>query len=56
LEPPNISHFSDIIEFDNYYSWFAAKQLRYNIEIEEPMSTKMSESKKQPSGVKLAVE
>uniref|UniRef100_A0A1I7WT18 Uncharacterized protein n=1 Tax=Heterorhabditis bacteriophora TaxID=37862 RepID=A0A1I7WT18_HETBA len=26
---------SDIIEFDNYYSWFSAKQLRYNIEIEE---------------------
>ncbi|KAI6203699.1 hypothetical protein M3Y94_00586800 [Aphelenchoides besseyi] len=25
-----------IIEFDNYYSWFAAKQLRYNIEIDEP--------------------
>ncbi|WKX89367.1 hypothetical protein Q1695_008763 [Nippostrongylus brasiliensis] len=24
-----------IIEFDNYYSWFSAKQLRYNIEIEE---------------------
>ncbi|CAD6184208.1 unnamed protein product [Caenorhabditis auriculariae] len=26
---------SYIIEFDNYYSWFSAKQLRYNIEIEE---------------------
>uniref|UniRef100_A0A915DF17 Distal-less n=1 Tax=Ditylenchus dipsaci TaxID=166011 RepID=A0A915DF17_9BILA len=25
----------DIIEFDNYYSWFSAKQLRYNIEIDE---------------------
>ncbi|VDD86280.1 unnamed protein product [Enterobius vermicularis] len=24
-----------IIEFDNYYSWFSAKQLRYNIDIEE---------------------
>ncbi|CAI4225201.1 unnamed protein product [Auanema sp. JU1783] len=24
-----------VIEFDNYYSWFSAKQLRYNIEIEE---------------------
>ncbi|KAH7689517.1 SEC14-like protein 4 [Aphelenchoides avenae] len=24
-----------IVEFDNYYSWFAAKQLRYNIEIDE---------------------
>jgi hypothetical protein len=24
-----------LIEFDNYYSWFAAKQLRYNIEIED---------------------
>jgi len=24
-----------IIEFDNYYSWFSAKQLRYNIEIDE---------------------
>lgn len=23
-----------IIEFDNYYSWFSAKQLKYNIEIE----------------------
>ncbi|VDN57577.1 unnamed protein product [Dracunculus medinensis] len=23
-----------IIEFDNYYSWFSAKQLRYNIEID----------------------
>ncbi|CAI5437929.1 unnamed protein product [Caenorhabditis angaria] len=24
-----------VLEFDNYYSWFSAKQLRYNIEIEE---------------------
>ncbi|VIO95379.1 SEC14-like protein 4, putative [Brugia malayi] len=24
-----------IIEFDNYYSWFSAKQLRYNIEIDQ---------------------
>ncbi|KAL3103284.1 hypothetical protein niasHS_002470 [Heterodera schachtii] len=24
-----------IIEFDNYYSWFSAKQLRYNIEIDD---------------------
>ncbi|CAJ0946151.1 unnamed protein product, partial [Mesorhabditis belari] len=24
-----------ILEFDNYYSWFSAKQLRYNIEIED---------------------
>ncbi|KAI1713587.1 CRAL/TRIO domain-containing protein [Ditylenchus destructor] len=24
-----------MIEFDNYYSWFSAKQLRYNIEIDE---------------------
>ncbi|GMT00082.1 hypothetical protein PENTCL1PPCAC_22256 [Pristionchus entomophagus] len=24
-----------IIEFDNYYSWFSAKKLRYNIEIDE---------------------
>lgn len=25
----------DIVEFDNYYSWFSAKKLRYNIEIDE---------------------
>ncbi|EGT43476.1 hypothetical protein CAEBREN_26403 [Caenorhabditis brenneri] len=24
-----------VLEFDNYYSWFSAKQLRYNIEIED---------------------
>lgn len=27
--------FLDVLEFDNYYSWFSAKQLRYNIEIDE---------------------
>jgi len=25
-----------MIEFDNYYSWFSAKELRYNIDIEDP--------------------
>lgn len=29
--------FADMIEFDNYYSWFSAKELRYNIDIHEPL-------------------
>jgi len=48
-----------IIEFDNYYSWFAAKQLRYNIEIEEPTHSSSSNiTKLTDSNVtsKLAVE
>lgn len=48
-----------IIEFDNYYSWFAAKQLRYNIEIEEPTHSASSNiTKLTDSNVtnKLAVE
>lgn len=46
--------FLDIIEFDNYYSWFAAKQLRYNIEIEEPAHC--SSSKLADSAAPIAVE
>ncbi|CAD5208282.1 unnamed protein product [Bursaphelenchus xylophilus] len=34
-----------IIEFDNYYSWFAAKMLRYNIDIDEPKTSKVSVTK-----------
>uniref|UniRef100_A0A914WA98 SEC14-like protein 2 n=2 Tax=Plectus sambesii TaxID=2011161 RepID=A0A914WA98_9BILA len=28
-----------LIEFDNYYSWFSAKELRYNIDIHEPLQS-----------------
>lgn len=28
-----IFYFIDIIEFDNFYSWFSPKQLKYTIDI-----------------------
>lgn len=28
--------FLDIIEFDNYYSWLCAKQIRYTVSVQEP--------------------
>lgn len=50
------SVFSDIIEFDNFYSWFSAKQLRYNIEIEEPQSCKKLTDSTIPAASKATVE